>query len=265
MPCDNSSGVGNRSENVVVTLKLRFKFFEFLNGGFYKRIIQNSRCCHFIGGLSRWGEIRRRPFDNRAATVGRVAHKAIGFALLGSVFCHLVLRLDFFSGTPGPPPFSVMNATPADSRAVQMASIFQRFDGKETFNVSAGSLCSQCSRALAACTCSLVIMPWSQDQLAMSVVHFEKPKPWRRPASCLLCAPAGAEPARQIVQSLAPGCPTVTFRASARTMASILPASRRPASGTRVADSPPLRLIRPYPRNRCPFSSTFDSTMDTHP
>ena len=179
MPCDNSSGVGKRSENVVVTLKLRFKFFEFLDGGFHKRIIQISRCCHFIGGLARWGEIRRRPFDSRAATVGRVAHKAIGFALLRSVICHLVLRLDFFSGTPGPLPFSVMNSTPADSRAVQMASIFQRFDGKETFNVSAGSLCSQRSKALAACTCSLVIMPRSQDQLAMSVVHFEKPKPWR--------------------------------------------------------------------------------------
>src|ERR1700730_9497545 len=128
MPCDNSSGVGKRSENVVVTLKLRFKFFEFLDGGFHKRIIQISRCCRFIGGFVRWGEIRRRPFDSRAATVGRVAHKAIGFALLRSVFCHLVLRLDFFSGTPGPPPFSVMNSTPADSRAVQMASIFQPID-----------------------------------------------------------------------------------------------------------------------------------------
>jgi hypothetical protein len=31
-----------------------------------------------------------------------------------------------------------------------------------------------------------VIMSWSQDQLAMSVVHLEKPKPRRRPASCWL-------------------------------------------------------------------------------
>src|SRR3984893_11862028 len=128
MPCDNSSGVGKRSENVVVTLKLRFKFFEILDGGFHKRIIQISRCCLLIGWLARWGEIPLRPFDSRAAPVGRVAHKANGFALLRNVFCHLVLRLVFFSGTPGPPPFSAMNSTPADSGAVQMASIFQPCD-----------------------------------------------------------------------------------------------------------------------------------------
>src|ERR1700730_11442580 len=111
MPCYNSSGVGKRSENVVVTLKLRFKFFELLDGGFHKRIIQISRCCHFIGGLARWGEIPLRPFDSRAAPAGRVAHKANGFTLPRIVFCHLVLRLVFFSGTPGPPPFSAMNST----------------------------------------------------------------------------------------------------------------------------------------------------------
>jgi hypothetical protein len=41
-------------------------------------------------------------------------------------------------------------------------------------------------------TCSLVIMPWSQDQLAMSVVHLEKPKPRRQATSCLLRAPCSA-------------------------------------------------------------------------
>src|SRR5580692_3384991 len=122
MPCDNSSGVGKRSENVVVTLKLRFKFFEFLDGGFHKRIIQISRC-HFIGGLARWGEIPRRPFNSRVALVGRVAHKANGFALLRIVFCHLVLRLVFFSGTPGPPPFSAMNSTPADSDGIDFPAV----------------------------------------------------------------------------------------------------------------------------------------------
>src|ERR1700738_2176962 len=65
-------------------------------------------------------------------------------------------------------------------------------DGKETFNVAARSFCSQRSKALAACTCSLVIMPWSQDQLAMCVVHLEKPKPRRQATSCLLRAPCSA-------------------------------------------------------------------------
>jgi hypothetical protein len=50
-------------------------------------------------------------------------------------------------------------------------------DGKETFNVAASSFCPQRSKTLAAFTCSLVIMSWSEDQLAMSVVHLEKPKP----------------------------------------------------------------------------------------
>src|ERR1700720_425969 len=108
MPCDNSSGVGKRRENVVVTLKLRFKFFEFLDGGFHKRIIHISRCCHFIGGVARGGGKTPRPCVSRAAPVGGVAHKANGFALLRIVFCHLVLRLVFFSGTPRPPPFSAM-------------------------------------------------------------------------------------------------------------------------------------------------------------
>src|SRR3984893_13841493 len=119
MSCDNSSGVGKRSEYVVVTLKLRFKFFEFLDCGFHKRIIQISRCCHFIGGLARWGGIPRRRFDSRPAPEGRVAHKANGFALLRIVFYHLVLRSVFFSGTPGPPPFSALQSRPADSRALR--------------------------------------------------------------------------------------------------------------------------------------------------
>ena len=44
-------------------------------------------------------------------------------------------------------------------------------------------------------------------------------------------------------------------------LSSEAPICQKDASG-RFTTAP---LIRPYPRSRCPFSSTFGSTMDTHP
>ena len=75
----------------------------------------------------------------------------------------------FLSLTPGPPPFSGMNSTPAFSRALAIAPIvFSCADnspgcvssrlmlGKDTPDASAKSFCSHRSNILAARTCSLV-------------------------------------------------------------------------------------------------------------